>query len=63
MKLSQIIFRISFALLAIIYIAVITEFLNPDYFKFNIEIGYDVLALTAAVGIYVFFFFKRNKHF
>lgn len=62
MKLSQIVFRISFALLAIIYVAVITEFLNPQYFNFNIEIGFDVIALTGAVAAYAFFFFKSNKH-
>jgi hypothetical protein len=62
MKLSQIVFRISFALLAIVYLAVITEFLNPQYFSFDVEIGFDVIALSGIVVAYAFFFFRSNRH-
>ena len=61
MKLSQIAFRVCFTLLAVVYVAVITEFLNPQYFKIETEIGVDVLLLTVAVAAFAFFFFRSNR--
>jgi uncharacterized membrane protein len=61
MKLSQVVFRITFIALAIIYVAVLAEFLNPQYFNVNVEIRYDALALTALIVGYLYFFLKRAK--
>lgn len=61
MKLSQIVFRITFIALAIVYVAVLAEFLNPQYFNVKVEIRYDVLVLTALIVGYLFFFLKRTK--
>ena len=61
MKLSQIIFRITFFALAVVYIAVLAEFLNPQYFNVQVEIRHDVLVLTAIIVAYVYFFIRRSK--
>jgi hypothetical protein len=61
MKLSQVVFRITFFVLAVVYAAVLTEFLNPQYFNVQVEIRYDVVVLTGLIVGYLYLFLKRAK--
>lgn len=60
MKLPQLIFRITFLVLAIVYLTVLTDFLDPKIFDVNIDIRYDVVGLTLLVIGYVAFFMKKS---
>lgn len=57
MKLSQIVFRISFIAFAVVYLAVIAEFFSPQQMHLEFEVRYDAIVLTAIVFVYVYIFF------
>ena len=61
MKLSQIIFKMSFLALAVVYLAVLSEFLSPQQLAINFDIKYDVLLLTSVVLAYIYVFIKRAR--
>jgi hypothetical protein len=60
MTFSQIAFRVTFVLLAVIYLAVITDFLNPQTFNVHINVRYDAVALSALVVGCIYMFFRRS---
>ena len=61
MKLSQIAFRFTFLALAIIYLSAISEFINPNLLNFDLNIRYDVTAITILVISFVYIFMKRSR--
>ena len=60
MTFSQIAFRIIFVLLAVIYLAVLTDFLNPQSFNVNVSVRYDAVALSVLVVGYIYVFLRRS---
>lgn len=60
MKFSQVAFRITFVVLAIAYLAVITDFVDPQSYNLNLNVKYDALALSAIVVCYIYVFLRRS---
>lgn len=60
MKFSQLAFRISFVLLVLIYLAIITDFLSPQSFNLHFDVKYDAVALSALVVGCIYMFFRRS---
>ncbi len=58
---SNVVFRLVFAILAIIYIAVLTEFLNPSFFQVKMDMSADVIGLTMLLVGFIFIYLKRSK--
>lgn len=61
MKLSQIAFRFIFLSLAVLYIIAISEFINPAFFDFDINIRFDVTFITILVISLVYIFMRRSR--
>jgi len=61
MKLSQIAFRISFLVFAIVYFAVIAEFLAPHQFELKIDLNIDAVFVTSIVLAYFYVFLRKAK--
>ena len=61
MQISRILFRVFFALLALAYLLVLIEFIDPSYFSFNISISPDVLITTLLASLFVYFYMRKPK--
>lgn len=61
MKYSTIFFRVGFAILALIYLAVMFEFFAPQQLNLSFEMRLDVILLTIGVVGYLYFFLRRKK--
>ena len=61
MKFSQILFRITFFALAMIYLAVLAEFVAPSRLNFDFELRFDLLILTLLMCAFVYIFLRRAK--
>jgi hypothetical protein len=58
---SRILFRVFFALLAIVYTLAMIEFVDPSYFDFNVNISPDVLITTLLASLFVYFYMRKPK--
>lgn len=61
MPTSRILFRVFFALLAIVYTLAMIEFVDPSYFDFNVNISPDVLITTLLASLFVYFYMRKPK--
>lgn len=61
MKPSQLLFRITFVALAILYLAILTEFIDLSMFEVQLDVGHDALGLTLLVIAYVFIFMRKSR--
>jgi hypothetical protein len=60
-QVSHILFRVFFALLAIVYLLVLIEFIDPSYFIFDINVSADVLIPTFLASLFVYFYMRKPK--
>lgn len=61
MKLSQVVFRVTFVVLVCTYIAFILEFLNVNSLSVDFNVRPDAIVLTLLVVAFVFIFFRRSR--
>ena len=61
MKLSQVVFRVTFVVLVCTYIAFIAEFLNFNSLNVDINVKPDAIVLTLLVAAFVYLFFRRSR--
>lgn len=61
MKYSKVFYRLGFFSLALIYLAVIAEFIAPNSFNISLDVRFDAVFFTIAVVGFLYFFLRGNK--
>lgn len=60
-QLSSLLFRVFFIALACVYALVMFEFINPNYFKIELNVSADVLIMTLAASVFVYLFMRKPR--
>ena len=60
-QLSRLLFRVFFIALACVYALVMFEFIDPNYFKIELNVSADVLIMTLAASVFVYLFMRKPR--
>lgn len=60
-QFSRLLFRAVFITLAIVYILVMSEFVDTSYLQIDFNISSDVLIMTLLASVFVYFFMRKSK--
>ncbi len=58
---SKVLFRLTFILFVAIYLTVLAEFVNVQYYQFDFNIKFEAIFLTLIVGTYFYFYLRKSK--
>ncbi|GEM_PF-3689837 len=62
MSFSKLLFRLLFVVFVIIYVSVLAEFINPNFYNVNLNVEVEAIVLTSivALAVYVCFFLRKG---
>ena len=58
---SKFLFRLTFLVLATLYLVVITKFIDPKYYTIDVSLSFEAVGLTLLVCSFLAMVFRKKK--